>query len=239
MCWRTETRTETILIYFSEPEAEVLCKSQEPDKTGICNTGICINILLLPLNDLPKSPRLFVAQVLILHLPQNWGFFTKSQQHINGLMVQWLFGPFIIECYSNQIVRNHEILSQSFICKFNLTKKSLWCILRECTFCGTKFWFTFFSHSTESRIHDFWTHCYWSTNSQSRQSVFVSSWGTGISYLFCMQAIGKASLCPLLFSTKGILGKSKRVGPAIPFCHTMVIVSAGTGSVLLQHPPNM
>lgn len=73
----------------------------------------------------------------------------------------------------------------------------------------------------------------------SRQSVFASSWGTGISYLFCMQAIGKASLCPLLFSTKGILGKRKRVGPAIPFCHTMIIVSAGTRSVLLKHPPNM
>ncbi len=100
--------------------------------------------------------------------------------------------------------------------------------------------FAFFSHSTESlESITFGLIATGQLTPQSRQSVFVSSCGTGISYLFCMQAIGKASLCPLLFSTQGILGKSKRVGPAIPFCHTMVIVSAGTRSVLLKHPPNM
>jgi hypothetical protein len=100
--------------------------------------------------------------------------------------------------------------------------------------------FAFFSHSTQSlESMTFGLIATGQLTPWSRQSVFASSWGTGISYLFCMQAIGKASLCPLLFSTKGILCKSKRVGPAIPFCHTMVIVSAGTRSVLLKHPPNM
>ncbi len=113
-------------------------------------------------------------------------------------------------------------------------------VLRECTFCGTKFCSLFFSHSTQSlESITFGLIATGQLTPRSRQSVFASSWGTGISYLFCMQAIGKASLCPFLLSTKGILGKSKRVGPAIPFCHTMVIVSAGTRSVLLKHPPNM